>query len=500
MTVQNDIDKIFKNGLADYTEQPPTYNWNNIEQVLSEKDKRKKRQFIWAIAASIALLISFGTGYKFTHTKATGFFTESHPKTTLINETTSPKNSALKNNITIEEPVHQSKNEFKQETTPTSGKSVIPKKNNQTEDPRLNNDSPTAKPEKPTQHQQKVIPASSEGMLLPPLFGDNENYNSINNIVVNNTQANSTEDQLYTIKPQKEDLVYIEPEKDIVYLIKLLPLIDEEENPKQTNEKEEYAWGVGLSGTPLYSYRTINNTNDNVEYATATGTSGSDEDYSNEKALISYAAGINVNYCLNKRWSIQSGIYYSELGQTSENFTYNELASNYDEITSENQLVINTSNGNIVAGVSFALSNNYFDDAIATSNNTDDVVTSYASSESASFILTYEYYEVPLIIQYKMIDRKISLSLSGGLSTNFLTGNTTYLKNGSSKEDIDGSVEGIKPMSYTSVFGLGLEYPLITQLYINLNPSFRYSINSLNEAGTVHPYSFGIFTGLKYKF
>jgi len=500
MTVQNDIDKVFKNGLADYSEQPPTYIWNNVEQAINDNNNKKNKQLFWAIAASIALLLSFGTGFFVTHLKTAAVITNNQPEANKTdkntNKTLAPTNSdntVKANNLPVKENTNKNYSQVLPENTSI-------KKTEQFAEQQLPTQESDKNLKSSNQNSSKIIQTSAEGTLLPPVFGTIENYTSGNNNNNNNINELAIKsDHLEKIKPQKEYLAYTESEKDIVYLIRLLPLIDETDLDKKSNEKEEYAWSVGVSGTPLYSYRTLNNTSSD-DYATAVETSVTNSDYSNEKPLISYAAGIDINYKLHKRWSIQSGIFYSEQGQISEDLTYNELANNYDNFTSDNQLIINTSNGDIIADISFALTSEYFNFPIANSDDSGEEVTSISSSESASFILTYEYYEIPLIVQYKLIDRKLSLSLSGGFSTNFLAGNTTYLKDGSKKEDIDATVEGIKPINYTSVFGVGIEYPLMTQLFVNLNPSFRYSINSLNEAGNVHPYSFGIFTGLKYKF
>ena len=92
------------------------------------------------------------------------------------------------------------------------------------------------------------------------------------------------------------------------------------------------------------------------------------------------------------------------------------------------------------------------------------------------------------------------MNVSGGLSANFLYDNSTYIVNEGSRYDLDAESGDLKNMNYSGVVGLGLEYPIITKLRINLQPTFRYSLNSINNSGTVYPYSFGVYTGLKYNF
>ncbi|HCC31906.1 MAG TPA: hypothetical protein DEQ03_17915, partial [Marinilabiliales bacterium] len=66
MTIHSDIDRIFKDGLADYSPKPPSFIWGTIEQVLERKRKKRQIVLFYSAAASVALLLSFGAGYLFT--------------------------------------------------------------------------------------------------------------------------------------------------------------------------------------------------------------------------------------------------------------------------------------------------------------------------------------------------------------------------------------------------------------------------------------------------
>jgi hypothetical protein len=49
---------------------------------------------------------------------------------------------------------------------------------------------------------------------------------------------------------------------------------------------------------------------------------------------------------------------------------------------------------------------------------------------------------------------------------------------------------------------MGMEYNFTKNLSLNLEPTFRYYINPYSEISgiKIHPYTFGIFSGLSYKF
>jgi hypothetical protein len=67
---------------------------------------------------------------------------------------------------------------------------------------------------------------------------------------------------------------------------------------------------------------------------------------------------------------------------------------------------------------------------------------------------------------------------------------------------IIGKTEGLSPINFSSSFGLGFEYNLSEQISLNLEPTIRYYLTPLGGlvGSSIHPYSFGIFSGLSYKF
>jgi hypothetical protein len=100
-----------------------------------------------------------------------------------------------------------------------------------------------------------------------------------------------------------------------------------------------------------------------------------------------------------------------------------------------------------------------------------------------------------------VIDRKIGFNFLGGLSTNLLVGSNAYYNENGNKVKI-GETTDIKPFNYSSILGVGIFYTISKRLNINLEPTFRYYLNSINENSLIksHPYSMGVFTGLSYYF
>jgi len=57
-------------------------------------------------------------------------------------------------------------------------------------------------------------------------------------------------------------------------------------------------------------------------------------------------------------------------------------------------------------------------------------------------------------------------------------------------------------ISFSSSVGMGMEYSFSGNFSFNLEPTLRYYINPFSPVAGVkiHPYSFGLFSGLIYKF
>lgn len=110
------------------------------------------------------------------------------------------------------------------------------------------------------------------------------------------------------------------------------------------------------------------------------------------------------------------------------------------------------------------------------------------------------FIEVPLEIEYALIDKKIGVSIIGGASTLFLNDNSLVINSENGTTNI-GEMKNLNNLSFSTNIGLGLDYNISKQFEINLEPTFKYQINSFsgNNNG-FKPYYFGIYTGIGFKF
>jgi hypothetical protein len=252
-------------------------------------------------------------------------------------------------------------------------------------------------------------------------------------------------------------------------------------------------WSIAALASPTY-YGKINTSSDNL----------SKQIMASEQAVVSYSGGVALAYNVNKRLSIQSGLFYSSVGQDLEGINSFAGFQKYDNTKGDHNFEVLTTNGTVYTNnADVFLSANTNSDRIITNYNRDVFDPQKASLDYINNDMrqSFSYLELPVFLRYKVIDKTVGFNLIGGFSYNLLVDNSVYTVIDGNKYMI-GSTEGLNMFSVSSSLGMGMEYKFSSKLSLNLEPTFRYYLNTFNnEAGSqFHPYSFGIFSGISYKF
>ena len=223
-----------------------------------------------------------------------------------------------------------------------------------------------------------------------------------------------------------------------------------------------------------------------------------------EQPLISYSGGVALSYKINKRFSIQSGLYYSSLGQEIDGINSFGGFQKYDYTKGDHNFEVLTTNGTVYT--------NNADVFLISTSPGERILTNYTNDvfdpEKANLqyinntlIQNFSFLELPVVLRYKIVDKTIDFNLIGGISYNMMVNNSVYTMIDGGKYPI-GKTEGLNLINLSSSLGMGMEYNFSEKLSLNLEPTFRYYLNPFNEpAGSkIHPYSFGIFSGISYRF
>lgn len=229
-----------------------------------------------------------------------------------------------------------------------------------------------------------------------------------------------------------------------------------------------------------------------------------DQLVSEEQSRLSYSGGVALSYKINRRFSIQSGLYYSSFGQEVKGINSYEGFSEYDVTKDDHNFELLTSSGLVYtsnadvflydAGIAGRIITKYTNDVFDPGKANLEYLDNSLSQN-------FGYLELPFFLKYKIVDKGVDFNIIGGLSSNLLVRNSVYATLASGKYSV-GKTEGMNPVTFSSSLGMGMEYSFSKNITFNLEPTLRYYLNPFNEVSgmKIHPYSFGVFSGLSYKF
>lgn len=459
-----DIDKVFRKQLKNYTQAAPEDTWGNIEQVLNKKNNSRKIS-LYKIAAAVAAFAIVGSGLFY-----------------LSNNSNRLDNSQLivQNNI-------------QKETSNSISNSTEEKVVTVEEEDLKKNDSDVNRIALASTIETVEIIKTNRDKLLTDKRNLNAEEQKINTLPQKQILISTKEIELAIIDNRKQNIKsYLNTLPDIYSSYALIEAIEIE---KTKNNK----WFVGGEFTPLYSYRNITKTE---------GVYNKDFYNSSESPIMSYTGGLNMQYKAISRLTIQAGVYYTTMGQSLDylsvyaNSAYDMVVDEYKE-----RLINSYSIENSSGDLSFNSSHVIIDeksvrvDNHSNSKRVADVKNPIFNELDAEIQQSFQYVEVPVILRYTLIDKNIDLNIIGGFGANFLVGNDVYINYAGTKEVI-GETTGVNPVNYNGTVGLGIEYPLMDNIKIRLEPSVKYYLNELNSTSSIesHPYSIGIYTGINYSF
>lgn len=433
------IDILFRNRLKGYEVLPPADVWDKIHPVI----KRQQQPFIiLRAAAMVAVVISLSfLAYRWSKDISSGIYAEG----TALN----PESEA---------PVQKVFNKSKIEVDPAESKKILISDAsmlvmNYSDDVNQTSD--------PTENNETVNQPSENRLSVNDLISDVKS----GIIRVNNYQDNQ---------------IYAE-EKSVQYF------------PEELAENPKNRWTIAALVTPTY-YTGYNSGNNRAAGILI----------SEEQPLFSYTGGVALSYRINERFSVRSGLYYSSFGNELTGISSFGGFQKYDNTKGDHNFRVLSANGTVYTNNSDVfLLDNLSSDRITT-RYTDDVFDPSKANLKYldnSLRQNFGYLELPVILKYKIVDKTIDVNIIGGLSSNILVNNSVYTSL-NNKRYLVGKTEGLNMIVFSSSLGMGMEYNLSNNFSLNLEPTFRYYLNPFNAAieSDIHPYSFGIFSGLSYKF
>ncbi len=489
------IDGLFADGLKNLSVPPNPKVWEGISgQMLAAKKRRLFAVYVWTgVAASILLLLAIGNRY-LTDQPIYNMQLETLTENTISQEGKSVTNTDSKviekNNSSIiqKENIISNRTNEKRLADVSKNEELNAESKGSELQGKFSNDLITEKTNirnkekfvsSNTNASEDLIASNKENIKLS--FLDDEFVKVLTNLGESDALANSDFDlptQLQSNTSQFQQEQSLALLADEIQIQKNLLAI---EQLKQKEIKENRWSVIGQVSSSFSSY------------------SGNKKGSNAEKGIWSVGGGAKVNYAMNKKFAFQTGIVYNRFGQDLSaggggGSLYADAISNPEEKTISSEV----SYPNVTSAGPIQLSGG---DNLPMADPSHAGFLSYNSySSSADLIQSFKSIEIPLLMRYNLIQKRLGMFVSGGLSANMIVGNGVYDQLQGNKKI--GEIDGIRTTNFSSQFSFGLEYKLSRKLQIGIEPSMKYYLNSINKSSQYQykPYSIGIFTGIRYDF
>ncbi len=201
--------------------------------------------------------------------------------------------------------------------------------------------------------------------------------------------------------------------------------------------------------------------------------------------------GVSIAYAVTKKLSVRSGIHKAEYGYNTNNVGFSPTLAastsgrlqNVDYTGGPGNLEASSPNLNLDS-----------------SDNSVPEFSSLNSPRDGTIAQSFGYLEVPLELDYALIDRRFGVNLVGGISSLFLIDNSVILNSGELTTEI-GEARNLNDLNFSTNIGFGVNYKFTPKVQLNIEPVFKYQLNTFsNVSGDFRPFTIGVYSGLNFRF
>jgi len=487
MKEKKNIDRLFQEKFKDFESHPSDRVWNNILTAQNKKEHKKIIPIWWkmgGVAATLIILFGIGnllmtTGDQDNNNPLVEIQSSDIKNNIIQDKTATTTTSSQKLNASKDINPLVSTNESKatlsqgNNTRPASALSTTTgtknnaisntsSVNNGATDPLNSTQLTTAEKnpkliayqESPPQQNTKTTNNQHDNNLVTPISVDSEqeNTNAISHTAITAENTKNLVEEAQKIEALQEDKLTEIKDKAIVS-----------------------RWDVGAVAAPVY-YGDFGGSGLDKQFA--------DNDKSGD---VNLSYGVQVSYALSPKLKIRTGVSNVDLS-----YSTNEISFSTNGLGRRVRGITFTDNAKTLAIVDHPVAQN--------SLAANSVIPNIGITSNGSLQQQLSYVEVPLEAIYVVSDKRVGLSLIGGVSTLFLNENDVVLKSSQLTTSL-GTANGVNEVSFTTNIGIGLDYKVTKKVIFNIEPSLKYQLNSFdNTVVDFQPYYLGLYTGVSYKF
>ncbi|WP_420321000.1 outer membrane beta-barrel protein [Flagellimonas sp.] len=521
---KKNLEQLFKEVFKDFKETPDEKVWASIEASLNKKEQKKRVVPIWwrlgGIAALLAILFYVINPFEGSNENGDVIISETQNGTDASDNDTNNADSEKADPFATpakEQVVESSKNDNLEADTNTeqgeaddliinssrnSGSQLVANPDERPqESPSNNNTIQKNKLELIKAHDQEVADVNVDqrnenqiendaAVVAETNTSDLKNIESISSEnnraegvehqeklfeIPNNEAVAVTENKKNNQQNTDEELNHSQEKKSIFEVI-------EEREEEALAETSSPKWSVGPSVAPVYFSATGNGSPIHSSFA------------SNSKSgNVNLSYGLTVAYELGKKLKVRSGVHRVNYGYDTNDVVFsaslgasaNDMIDNIDYSQAARTVIVQSKNSSPEA-----LANDAF----------LELAAGDTPSLDGKMIQQLGYIEVPLEVDYALVDKKFGVNIIGGVSSLFLVDNSVLLESNDLVTEV-GEANNANSVNFSTNVGVGLNYEFSSKVQLNLEPVLKYQLNTFSEtAGSFRPFSVGVYSGVRFKF
>lgn len=485
---KKNLEQLFKESFQDFQEVPDEKVWNSIEASLDKKKQKKRAIPIWwslgGVAATLVLLLM-----------VINPFAEQPVEKQIITDTENREvpeasnKSEERDNQDFDDSVISSE---KQEeglanTANDENSEEIGRKSTRND---LDTTNASIVAENAASNSNRDGSSTEMAKAENNRSNDSEtlssaNENAINNnaVAVNPDGTKSAQNQSAISSKMNDDQVaeHTEEKEDIEKQSIYDAIEEQNELEEAIADNKSGKWSVGPSVAPVYFD------------ASGDGSPVGPDFSSNSKSgKLNLSYGLTVAYEVGKKVKIRSGVHRVNYGYNTNDVLFSSTlrAASTDKLAN---IDYNPNSESIVVQSKESPKN-------LAAFNSKEIALNDAPALDGKMVQQLGYIEVPLEVNYAVLDKKFGVDLIGGVSSLFLVDNSVLLESNQLITEM-GEANNINSLNFSANFGMGLNYQFSPKIRFNVEPVFKYQLNTFsNVSGNFRPYSIGVYSGFSFKF
>mgnify|MGYP001815405509 CR=1 FL=1 len=500
---KKNLDKIFQEKFSDFSDIPTEKVWKSIETSLNKKKKNRMIIPFWwklgGIAAALVIGLFFINPFKDDGNETNTIVTDienvkdkQHEEDNAVDHAPNAvtpevvESTTSDNNVLIDLDNDQKKKSDTKKFFDANSTLVKHGKPQKSVDEQKSTNSKIgiAKNKDAIEERNDLIKdVISNGKESAIAINEPQKAENISSVNTENEEGKkpftsskgNMEEVLAEVKPE-DPIKEIEAGKKSIY-----DEIAEQEDEIEVAETVESKWSAGPSIAPVY-FNAIGEGSPVHSIFVPNSKSGD----------VNLSYGLAVSYEINKKLSIKTGVHKVDYGYNTNDVEFSASLEGFG--------------GGQIENIDYSLaSRNIVVESKATSRDSfseNKALDAAAQDPSLIGVMAQQfgYLEIPLELNYTLVDSKFGVNLIGGLSSLFLVDNSVTLTSGELITEM-GEANNVNNVNFSTNIGFGVNYKFSHKIKLNIEPVFKYQLNTFSDtAGDFQPFTVGIYSGLNFKF